>query len=328
MAAHNLDRLKAIAGDCHAPDQAQLRPLIDSILARHEWASGNSPVVGIVYYGSCFRHSDPTNGLVDFYVVVDSFRAAGIGRAASIAGLLLPPNVYYLTVDGPNGPLSCKYALITALQLKQGVSTWFSSNIWGRFAQPLAIVHARDAEAWNQIHTACGQAVVTLLNRALPALGTGRATPERWFERALALSFSSEIRVEPSHRPREFIGTRADEYARRFQAARSLVSYQIIDNGDGEMIAEISQIKTCMSRLSWLVRVVHGRIVSGLRLVKSCFTSEGAIDYGAWKLARHTGYYPQINERVRRHPLIFGWPIFWQALRAVRRQKQPRDRVD
>lgn len=328
MSRHPPATLTRIAGDCCAADQSQLAPLINTIVAHHNQAPGRSPIIGIIYYGSCFRHADPTSGLVDFYVVVDTFRGAGIGPIAAFAGTILPPNVYYLAVDTPTEKLACKYALITRSQLDRGVTSWFSSTLWGRFAQPLAIVYARDTDARELLRAACGQSVVTLLERALPAMGPGQDTPANWFERALALSFSSEIRVETGQRTQEFMSSRTDEYTRRFANARELVSHTLSEDPNGMVVVDSGRTRTELSRLAWRVRAFQGRVLSALRLVKACFTFDGAIDYGAWKLARHTGYEVHITKRVRQHPLIFGWPVFWRALRAVRQQRRRRDRGD
>jgi hypothetical protein len=44
-----------------------------------------------------------------------------------------------------------------------------------------------------------------------------------------------------------------------------------------------------------------------MRLVKSAFTFEGGVDYLLWKIERHSGVRVEVSDRVRRHPLIFGW---------------------
>lgn len=307
----------AIAGECAAADQAQLTPLIEAITERHDPA-----VIGILYYGSCFRRADPSSGLVDFYVVVDTFRSAGLGPATAIAGTLVPPNVYYLEADGA---LACKYALITYSQLQHGVTRWFCSTLWGRFAQPVGIVYALDERHHEALRAACGQAAVTLLERALPALGSGDAQPEDWFEGALRLSFGSEIRVESNTRTNAFIGDHGDEYARRFRLAEKLLTYPAPAGTDGQIRVVTGQFERQIARARWWLRGLHGRILSILRLVKACFTFDGAIDYGAWKLARHTGCHLQVTPKVRQHPLIHGWPLFWRAFRAARRQRRQND---
>ncbi|NNC23713.1 hypothetical protein HKX42_07685 [Salinisphaera sp. USBA-960] len=311
------ESLLTIAGACRATDQDQLKPLIDAVVTRHR-----SAVLGIIYYGSCFRRADPTSGLVDFYVVADGFRAASTHRCAAAAGRIIPPNVYYLEVETAETTLACKYALITRSQLAHGVERAFSSTLWGRLAQPIAIVYARNNPAHEELRAACGQAVLTLLERALPALGSGRTSPAHWFERALALSFASEIRVESGQREQVFIGERADEYARRFLAAMYFVSHRLRREPNGDVLLDTAATQTRLTRLVWWLRGVQGRGLSVLRLVKACFTFDGAVDYGAWKLARHTGYQAEITPRVRRHPLIFGWPVFWRALRAARRRNK------
>ena len=54
------------------------------------------------------------------------------------------------------------------------------------------------------------------------------------------------------------------------------------------------------------------------RLLKAFLTFEGALDYGAWKLERHSGERLTITPRLRRFPWLFVWPELWRLWRAGR----------
>ena len=54
------------------------------------------------------------------------------------------------------------------------------------------------------------------------------------------------------------------------------------------------------------------------RLLKALLTFEGALDYGAWKLERHSGERLTITPRLRRFPWLFVWPELWRLWRAGR----------
>ena len=60
--------------------------------------------------------------------------------------------------------------------------------------------------------------------------------------------------------------------------------------------------------------------LSLLRLLKTATTFGDWLPYALWKLERHTGARPELTERQRRHPLVFGWPVILRLLsqRALR----------
>jgi hypothetical protein len=49
--------------------------------------------------------------------------------------------------------------------------------------------------------------------------------------------------------------------------------------------------------------------------MKAVLTFENGVDYIAWKLERHSGRQISVNDRLRRYPLLFGWPLLWRLLR-------------
>ena len=69
--------------------------LIDEILARHGQAAQ-----GILFYGSCLRTGDDFDGLVDLYLLVDSYRNAYSGRVPALLNALLPPCIQRI-LNGP-----------------------------------------------------------------------------------------------------------------------------------------------------------------------------------------------------------------------------------
>ena len=71
-------------------------------LARELQARFRDGVAAIIVYGSCLRAADPTDGLVDLYLLCDNYSAA-LGRGpAALGNRLLPPNVYHAqSGEGP-----------------------------------------------------------------------------------------------------------------------------------------------------------------------------------------------------------------------------------
>ena len=64
--------------------------------ARQRFGDG---VAGVLFYGSCLRTGEVDGKVVDFYVLVDSYRAAYSGRVMALANRLLPPNVFYVETE-------------------------------------------------------------------------------------------------------------------------------------------------------------------------------------------------------------------------------------
>jgi len=275
-------------------------------------------VAAILFYGSCLRSGDLLDGLADLYVLVDRYRPVYQGPAMASLNWLLPPNVFYLEVATGNGTVRAKYAVLSMRQLCKGTTTaWFQSYLWGRFAQPTAILYARDDEATQHVVSALSQAVVTFLSRALPLLPKDFSARELW-EGSLALSYRTELRAEKSNRNIHLFESYQEHYEQVTRAALAEVAYPIRigagNQGQGYS-AQIPPRVRALSRFSWALRRIQGKLLSLLRLVKAVFTFRGGVDYILWKLERHSGVRIEASERVRRHPLIFGWGLVWRLYR-------------
>lgn len=305
----NPRELLAIAGSCETAQTEALTPLVKAIQQRHGTA-----IRGIVYYGSCLRKGSPTAGLVDFYVIVDTYRHAHGHLLSAAANRLIPPNVYYLEVPSDTDTLRCKYAVVSLDDLWRGVTRDFTSSFWGRFAQPMAIVHAADDKTRLNIRACCGQAVITLLNTALPALQSS-LPPADTFGAALSLSYDGELRTEGGQRGQQLAWYDAREYQRRLQAARFSLAFPTWVDEQGLLQWHPSRARQRRARLAWRLRRPAGHALSIARLIKACFTFDNAVDYAAWKLQRHTGVEIEVTPRLRRHPLIHVWPILWRLYR-------------
>ena len=287
---------------------------------------------GILFYGSCLRSGNALDGLVDLYVVVDRYRSAYRDPLTALANALLPPNVFYLEVPVPAGRVRCKYAVFSMRHLLRGTSArWFQSYLWGRLAQPTAVLYAADERARGELLQTLGQAVVTLLWRALPALPERFTEADLW-ERALALSYATELRAEKSQRSALIVESDPEYYREVTAPALGVLAWPVrsVAGEEGSMReasiplregniplheASIPPRTRRRSRLAWSARRVQGKTLSVLRLAKSAFTFQGGVDYLLWKLERHSGVRVEASERERRHPLIYGWGLAWRLYR-------------
>jgi hypothetical protein len=303
------------------PDPAS-DPTLVALLAQLDLRHHGAVCCALVY-GSCLRSGDIYDGLLDLYLICDSYRAAYRRRLPAAANWLLPPNVFYAEqppVDTATGgkTLRSKVTVISLRDFQRGCSrAWFESYIWGRFAQPTYILYARDAERRAQVEEALTTAAGTLLHNAIGALAPEGSVTDLW-EQSLSLSYATELRTERSGRAQELAQSSRDFYASltRHYAARSGCTFSLYEEG-GELHyrSEASALRRRSATLAWALRRAQGKVLSILRLLKALFTFAGGLDYIAWKLERHSGERIEIPDKVRRAPLIHLWGFFWGLYR-------------
>jgi len=290
-----------------------LAALLQKLRERHHGA-----VNSILIYGSCLRSGDIFDGLVDLYLICDSYRSAYASRGLALSNWLLPPNVFYAEIECEGKTLRSKCALISTADFCRGCSPrWFESYIWGRFAQPTWMVYWRDESSRYAVEHCLLQASRTFLQRALPCLPATGPVYDLWRD-ALALSYGTELRTERSGR--------AAELAQASLAHFEAVTRELHDALDFPFSvyeldqtlyyqADVRGFRRMVGGLGWRVRRVYGKFLSVLRVLKGLYTFDGGIDYVVWKFSRHSGQKVVVPDRVRRFPLLFIWPFFWRLYR-------------
>jgi hypothetical protein len=288
-----------------------LAALLQQLNDKHRGA-----VRATLVYGSCLRSGDIYDGLLDLYLICDSYRAAYRSRPLAIANWVLPPNVFYAEQksagDGPT--LRSKVTVISLRDFQRGCSSaWFESYIWGRFAQPTHILYARDETARHQVTMALVEAAGTLLRNAVPALPQQGDLTSLW-ELSLGLSYATELRTERSGRAGELAAAAGDFYTAltRYHAPRLGFPLSLQER-DGTVYyhSQPAGLRRQQATLCWAIRRVQGKAMSIMRLLKGLFTFDGGLDYVAWKLERHSGVEIVIPDKVRQAPLIHLWGFFW-----------------
>ena len=283
----------------------------------------NDAICSTLIYGSCLRNGDIYDGLLDLYLICDSYRMAYGRPLLDAANWLLPPNVFYAELKPDEGApqdkaLHCKVTLISLRDFQRGcTSAWFQSYIWGRFAQPTRILYSRDERARSQVEDSLLQAGRTLLRNTIPALPPQGSVADLWTQ-ALAMSYATELRTEGNGRSRELAHYSREFYATLTKHHADSLGYPFAVYDAGPELVYQSTISTTQHHLcsfAWLLRRGQGKFLSILRLIKALFTFEGGLDYIAWKLERHSGEEIIIPDKVRRAPLIFMWRFFWDLYR-------------
>ena len=214
--------------------------------------------------------------------------------------------------------LRCKYAVLSSTDLVKGTSQcWFHSYLWGRFSQPTAIAWCRDDTTRARVQNALAQAALSFLDRVLPALPAQGQVETLW-QGGLRLSYRAELRAEGSSRAQQLTRANLAFYQAVPRAAAPLLEHRVEITptpGGDRYRTEIAPLRRAISRAAWALRIAQGKLLSVARLLKALFTFDGGLDYIAWKLERHSGVPVEIPDKVRRHPLIFVWGLFWKLYR-------------
>lgn len=276
----------------------------------------------ILFYGSCLRKLS-SEGVLDFYVLVDAYRDANPGRRLALANALLPPNVFYLELEADGGPMRAKYAVVSLGDFARGAAgRWLRSGIWARFCQPARAVYLRDETARRAVVAACAEAVLTLLERALPLLpgeaGRVQARAADLWQTAFRETYAAEWRPETADAIGALYRAQPERYARAAQAAalaleargrlRVLAAAEPLEielpAGEQRARRRATRLRRPLAKLAYLAQ-----------LLKTAFTFGDWLPYALWKLERHSGVRFVASPRQRRHPLLLGLPLLVRALR-------------
>jgi len=301
--------LAQVARQCATAVPPELTPLRERVMERF-----GPSVCAVLFYGSCLRDVTPGEGVIDLYALVDDYRTAYDRLLLRLTNQWLPPNVFFLEAeDGRGGRLRAKCAVISLEDFEAGCTRTFQSYLWGRFAQPCRLVYCRDETTQVRLHQALAGAAITLWQEALPCLPQRFTATEGW-RRALELSYGVELRPEGASRPSVLVaGFEAEYRALTAGLAATLPAMTTIDADTFAHAVDASAQQHAQRR--WRRRQRQGHLWHIVRLMKSVLTFENGVDYLAWKLERHSGRRIEVTPRLRRHPLIFGWPLLWRLLR-------------
>ena len=305
------------------PTLAAARTVADEIRRRHGPA-----VAAVVFYGSCLRQHT-NRGVLDFYVLVDSYRAVFASRVLAVLNAVLPPNVLYLEVgDGPH-PLRAKYAVISMRDFVSGASARsVHAIIWARFCQPARLVYSRDQASRSRVVGACAEAVLTLVGRMAALLPARFQTPELW-QRGFRETYRTELRAEQPGTVQALYRSAVERYDRvaehalselrdRGQVVRVVPEPGRTAKGNSafpfEWQVTISDRQRRRLRWDWKVRRALAKGRYALWLLKSGLTFDDWLPYVAWKISRHAGLAWRPTDRQRRHPFLLGGPALLRLL--------------
>ncbi|MGH1480853.1 MAG: hypothetical protein ACRBM6_19335 [Geminicoccales bacterium] len=314
MSENNKTLSDFIQGELDKSCHSSAHALVDSIMRLH-----GETVAGILFYGSCLRQDpsdEPPEGILDFYVVVDRLRRAYRSRWSAFMNCLLPPNVFFIERSWQGKTIRAKYAVISRKQWRHGTSAnAFHPTLWARFAQPTALLYARDSEAAGEIARGLEEAVKTMLGAILPLIAKPASPGELW-QAALLQTYQAELRPEGTERATSIYEADQKRYdAITPLALKTFAELPVEIAGDGRVETHFSAKERRRARRLWRRRRFWGKPLNVLRLMKSVFTFSGGVDYALWKVERHTGVKVPVSNFERRHPILTSPKLLWRVYR-------------
>jgi len=293
--------LAFVAAELALPVSKPALAMSDAVRSRH-----GAAVLAVLFYGSCLRRPETqlVDSLLDFYVLVDDYRAAYDKPWLAWANQALPPNVFYLEIKYGDATLRAKYAVISLRQFAHGTSMAASSvSLWARFCQPVRLTWSRHPSAAADVARACSEAILTMLTAVQPSPAVEPASVDA--QQALDLwtagfraTYGAELRPEGSDRAALIVAAEADRYV----AVTKLGLAVLANRGPGVL-------------KPWRRQRIVGKLLNFARLFKAAFTFEGGLDYVLWKIARHSGVTLAVTDWQRRHPLLAAPGLAWRLYR-------------
>jgi hypothetical protein len=274
-----------VAEELATPVDPRVRAMASAIAAKHGDASR-----AVLFYGSCLREKQLDGLMLDFYLIVSSYRAAYDKKWLAAANRLIPPNVFYFEEGG----IAAKYAVLREGDFYRlnGPETR-SVSVWARFAQPARLAWAADEKARERAVEAVSRAAPTLLAAAGKRPGE---KPLDWWRRAFTLTYSAELRAERKGRSVSVVDADRQRFIRFTGPAAAAIDRR--------------------PKTSWRRRRFEGKVLSVARLAKASATFAGGADYIAWKINRHAGTDIVLKPWQQRHPLLAAISLLPRLIRS------------
>ncbi len=279
-----------VAGELSQPVDPRVEAMAGAMAGKYGKAAR-----AVLFYGSCLREKQLEGLMLDFYLVVSSYREA-YGRSwLAAANRLIPPNVFYFEQGG----LAAKYAVLDEEDFAHECSAeaWTVSTA-ARFAQPSRLVWSADGSASERMIDIVSQSTPTLLGWTQSVVPDETAILDLW-KRAFQLTFGAELRAERTDRSSRIVDVDPRRYQRFAEAAQVRANIR----GPG-------------GQRWWRAKQRKGKLYSIARLAKASATFAGGADYIAWKINRHAGTNIVLKPWQRRFPLLAAVSLLPRLLRS------------
>jgi hypothetical protein len=294
-----------VAEELALPVEPRVTAMAEAVAALYPGAAR-----AVLFYGSCLREQNLDGLMLDFYLIVSSYREAYGPGWYAFANRLIPPNVFPFEHDG----LAAKYAVLSEADFQRENSLRARSvSVWARFAQPSRLVWVKDEAARDQIVAAVTQAAPTLFQLTMPMLdpNTDSSILDIW-KRGFSLTYAAELRAERQGRSFSIVDVDPERYAHFGQAALAEVARTMGVGPNGEVPL---LVRPDRMRRRWRSMSRKGKALSVVRLAKATTTFAGGVDYIAWKINRHAGTEIVVKPWQRRWPILGALTLLPRLLR-------------
>lgn len=272
------------------------------VCAEHAKALHGDSIGAILFYGSCQR-AETAEGLLDLYLLSTSNRAFHGGTLMAGLNYLVPPNIYFYSLEYGGKPLRAKVAAITAKQFGESCrGEGPSISIWARFCQPAVLLNSPSEEVTAQTVSMMTDAVKTAARWAA-LLGPEAGTSREYWVNLFKSTYGAELRPEREDRAALIYETHEQRYDRLLPDAWDALGIEWERDGDRYRVT-VSPAARARAQREWEGRKVAGKGISLARIAKGAFTFDGGVDYLLWKIARHSGASIEVTDWQRRHPFL------------------------
>ncbi|MDG5747990.1 hypothetical protein P8Q88_07330 [Qipengyuania sp. XHP0207] len=246
---------------------------------------------GVLFYGSNLR-TGSLDGVLDFYVLRPGPQRERIW-----------PRVSYREWPYEGETLRAKIATMSLARFAEAAAGHSrDTTIWARFVQPSALIWARDHQAREAIAAAVGDAAKTAA-RLAAALGPEQGTAQEYWRALFQATYRAEFRVEKPGREDSILAVNQDHFDGLLPLAWRAAGIDFARHGD-RLAPQMPAAERAAMLGWWRARARMGKPLNLLRLAKATTTFDGAADYAAWKLHRHTGIALEVTPFRARYPLL------------------------
>ncbi|MEM6651432.1 MAG: hypothetical protein AAGA72_01865 [Pseudomonadota bacterium] len=301
-----LTRIRQIIEGEQRPFGTRAEALVEEIRRKHAGIEK-----ALLFYGSSLRAGEAAGKMLDFYVLVESYRDVHGMGLKQLGSFLAPPSVHYCEAQGPDGErLRSKYSIISLSAFRRRARGGaFESMLWARFAQPTILI-CENTSLRDDLLDTLAHATHHFLTETAPLL-KGEIDRTAIWERGLMESYKTELRPEDATRRAQHIVTKnAERYAQ--------LSIAVFPSGNTETsvhLPDAGRVRRSLSRLSWFGRRIIGKPIGAFRVLKAFFTFEAGLDYVLEKIKSHSGAEIEISDHARKYPLLHAPVLAWRLLR-------------
>lgn len=267
------------------------RPVRDEVAAYARQLGQEAGALAVLFYGSNLR-TGSLEGVLDFYVLLPGPQCERVW-----------PRVGYRERDHAGECLRAKIATMSLGQFARAAEGQSrDTTIWARFVQPSALVWVADDTARAAVLAALASAAVTA-GRLAAAVGPESGPAEEYWRALFRATYRAEFRVEKPGRENSILDVNAVHFDGLLPLAWEAAGIGFTRE-DGVLRPNLPASQRRRILGWWRRRARLGKPLNLLRLAKATTTFDGAADYAAWKLQRHTGIALEVTPFRAKYPLL------------------------